>query len=44
VAGRAEALTGRQSRVLGDPAELDAALAAAHAQLAAAPALALGPG
>jgi pyridoxamine 5'-phosphate oxidase len=39
-AGRAEALTGRQSQVLGDPAELDAALAAARAQLAADPALA----
>ena len=39
-AARAEALTGRQSQVMDDPADLDTALAAAQARLAADPALA----
>jgi pyridoxamine 5'-phosphate oxidase len=38
-ASRAEALTGRQSQPLEDPAELDEALRRAHAQVAADPGL-----
>ncbi len=41
--GRAEALAGRQSEVLTDPAELDAAIRSAHDRLAADPEL-VAPG